>query len=262
MSPQNVIENQNEDPMKDAVTKYQKIDDKSEDKEEKTNNIEPVSFSQLFQFADAVDQKYLTIGICTALISGASQPANLILFGEVLNTLQTPGTDEDETTEKVNFIALMYLVIASQMFITQFTQTAAMSTAAGRQTRCLRESYFRSLLKQEVGWYDVRDQGSLATSVMESTLLIQDGIGEKLALAIQFTSSFFFGLIVALYYVWQLALLLMGVVPVLCFLIGGIANIMTNSAKASSEAYNSAGSTAQETLGSMRTVFAFGGTER
>jgi hypothetical protein len=38
---------------------------------------------------------------------------------------------------------------------------------------------------------------------MESTLLIQDGLGEKLALAVQFSCSFVFGLAVALYYCWQ-----------------------------------------------------------
>jgi len=97
---------------------------------------------------------------------------------------------------------------------------------------------------------------------MESTLLIQDGIGEKLALAIQFTCAFIFGLVVAMYYVWQLALLLCGIVPVLGFLIGGVAQVMTESAKVSAEAYNDAGSIATESLGSVRTVYAFGGEKK
>ena len=38
---------------------------------------------------------------------------------------------------------------------------------------------------------------------METTMVIQDGLGEKFALAVQFVSSFVFGLAVALYYSWQ-----------------------------------------------------------
>ena len=45
--------------------------------------------------------------------------------------------------------------------------------------------------------------GSLASSIMETTMVIQDGLGEKFALAVQFVSSFVFGLAVALYYSWQ-----------------------------------------------------------
>jgi ATP-binding cassette subfamily B (MDR/TAP) protein 1 len=65
---------------------------------------------------------------------------------------------------------------------------------------------------------------------MEWTLLIQDGIGEKLALAIQITSASVYGLIVAFYDAWQLALLLCGVVPAIVIILGSLVGLLTKSA--------------------------------
>ena len=104
--------------------------------------------------------------------------------------------------------------------------------------------------------------GALASSLMESTLIIQDGIGEKLALAVQFTCSFVFGLAVALYYCWELALLICAIVPIFVALIGFLSIYLTSSTAAASDAYNNAGSIAQEALGAIRTVLGFNGEDR
>jgi len=123
-----------------SATKFEGVDFKKIDVEKgNDDDDEPASFTELFQFCNQNDKKYLGVGIFMSVLSGANQPANLILFGEVLNSLQQPGTDEDEVTEKINFLALMYLVIATQMFITQFIQTAAMTMASANQTKTMRE---------------------------------------------------------------------------------------------------------------------------
>lgn len=172
------------------------------------------------------------------------------------------GASTEESVKLVSLLAGLYAAIACQMFITQTLQTACMSTAAGRQTKRLRELYFKSLLRQCITFFDSNDNGALATSVMERTLIFQDGMGEKLALGFQFGTSFFAGLIVALYYVWQLSLLMMGIVPLLAALIVVITTFLKKSSEESLNAYTIAGSTAQQALGAIRTLFALGGERR
>ncbi len=92
--------------------------------------------------------------------------------------------------------------------------------------------------------------------------MIQDGIGEKLALAIQFSSASVYGLIVAFYYVWQLALLLCGVVPAIVIILGSLVGLLTKSTEASNNAYNAAGSVAQESLAAIRTLMSLGNEPR
>jgi ABC-type multidrug transport system fused ATPase/permease subunit len=172
------------------------------------------------------------------------------------------GATKEDSIRLVSLLAGLYAAIAGQMFITQTLQTACMSAAAGRQTKRLRELYFTSLLRQCITFYDSNDNGALATSVMERTLIFQDGMGEKLALGFQFGTSFFAGLIVALYYVWQLSLLMMGIVPLLAILIGIIVTFLKKSSEESLNAYTIAGSSAQQALGAIRTLFALGGEKR
>ena len=223
-----------------------------------TKNV--ASFSELFCASDATDRCYIGTAFTMAVISGCNQPAQLILFGTILNAFN--GATAAESIKLVSLLAGLYAVMGAQMFLTNFAQTALMSAAAGRQTKRLRELYFKSLLKQSITFFDSIDQGALATSVMERTAIIQDGIGEKMALAVQFGTAFIAGLAVALYYVWQLALLIMAVIPVLAILVAIITKFLQSSAEDSLQAYSIAGSTAQQALGAVRTLFALGGERR
>lgn len=213
-------------------------------------------FTELFAYADCQDKLYISLGICAAIISGLSQPGQLILFGSIMNAFNDSTTEE--SVKLVSFLSIMYFVIGCQTFLTNFAQTALMSAAAGRQTKRIREFYFGALLRKDIQYFDKHDQGSLATSVMERTLVIQDGMGEKFALGIQFTTAFFAGLAVALYYVWQLALLICGVIPIIIILIGLIVVEFTKASTRSTNAYSSAGNSALQALGAIRTVFALG----
>ena len=152
----------------------------------------------------------------------------------------------------------MYFIIAIQMFITSFLQTAFMSMASARQTKRIREVFFKNILRQPMTFFDRLDQGSLATSVMEYTTVIQEGLGEKLALGVQFVSSFIIGLAVALYYSWELALLVISFIPIVAIAIGIITAPLPKISENNTISLNKAGSITQESLGSIRTIFSLG----
>ena len=251
----------NEPPSSYKVLDLKDIENNSHNNDKQNDSSSTqANLIELLRDASIKDKSYFCIGVITAIMSGANQPANLILFGNILNSFNT--ADRQEQQRMISFLAIMYVVVAVQMFITQFLQTATMTSFAANQTKYLREIYFKALIRQPIAFFDAEDQGALASSVMESTLVIQDGIGEKFALAVQFTCSFVFGLIVALYYCWKLALLICGIVPVFIILIGSLAGILTKSTQEASDAYNNAGSIAQEALGAIRTVYGFNGEDR
>ena len=225
---------------------------------EPTNKM--ASFRELFCTADTQDMWYIGTGFFMAFLSGCNQPAQLIIFGSILTAFN--GASAADSIKLVSLLAGLYAVMGFQMFISSFAQTALMSAAAGKLTKRLRELYFKALLKQPISYFDANDQGALATSVMERTLIYQDGIGEKLALGVQFSFAFVAGLIVALYYVWELALLMMGVVPVIAALIFFATGFLKFYSEESLKAYAIAGSTAQQALGAVRTLFALGGEKR
>ena len=122
------------------------------------------SIYNLLRGASLVDKLYLVVGVTTAVLSGANQPANLILFGNVLNSFNTASSQQQNSM--VSLLALLYVAVAVQMFITQFLQTVTMTTLAANQTIKLRKAYFQSLLRQPISFFDAEDQGEIMRMYM------------------------------------------------------------------------------------------------
>ena len=117
---------------------------------------ETVSILELFRYADDKDKIAVSIGFFTAFISGINQPAQLIVFGSLLNSFNV--SSSEDSTNKVSFLALLYLILGIQMFLTQFLQTSCVTYAASKQVKRMRQEYFASLLKQEIGFFDGENQ--------------------------------------------------------------------------------------------------------
>lgn len=87
--------------------------------------------------------------------------------------------------------------------------------SAERQIRRVKESYFYDLMKQEIGYFDVKDIGTLASDVETSCVQIRDGVGMKSGQIIRAVAQFFGGYAVALSRDWQMALLMTVAIPVI-----------------------------------------------
>merc|ERR1719181_255578 len=180
------------------------------------------SLRECLTFATAGDLALMAVGLAAVVVSAANQPAQLIIFGTVLESFNQADGD---VVRLVQLCALLYVLVGVQQFVTQFAQTAALAASAGRQAARFRAAYLRALLRQEVGWFDTGcgaaggaaggggASGELASAVMEDGLRFQDGLGEKLGLAVQFVLAFVLGFGVALWYCWPLALAMMAIVP-------------------------------------------------
>jgi ATP-binding cassette subfamily B (MDR/TAP) protein 1 len=210
----------------------------------------------IFRYASTSDRLLIALGFVVAVLSGMSQPAQLIVFGSIINAFND--ASKSEAVDTVEFLALLYFLIGVGTFLCNFFQTAIFTRVAVNLTQKIRERYYAALIHQDISFFDHEDQGSLSVSVVETSIVIQDGLGEKLGLAIQFTSAFFLGIGVGFWYSWQLALVLCALVPFMVILIGLATKTIQKSAKRSTEAYNSAGGYATEILSSIRTVASLG----
>eukprot|EP00180_Rhodochaete_pulchella_P003536 Plantae.Rhodophyta-Rhodochaete_pulchella.ctg6138.p1 GENE.Plantae.Rhodophyta-Rhodochaete_pulchella.ctg6138~~Plantae.Rhodophyta-Rhodochaete_pulchella.ctg6138.p1 ORF type:complete len:205 (+),score=17.02 Plantae.Rhodophyta-Rhodochaete_pulchella.ctg6138:3-617(+) len=123
----------------------------------------------------------------------------------------------------------------------------------------IRTLYLRSILKQEISFYDVQDTGELTSQVAGDVDLIQAGIGDKLATLIMYTSTFVAGVIVGFVYCWKLTLVILAVVPAIIVTGAIFAKIVASATTEGQAAYARAGGVASEILCLIRTVAAFGG---
>lgn len=74
----------------------------------------------------------------------------------------------DETLRSsVGLWSLYYLIIATGVLVALFFATIFWNVSAYRQTRRMRLAFYKSILSQEMGWFDVNEASQLNTRLVE-----------------------------------------------------------------------------------------------
>jgi len=152
------------------------------------------------------------------------------------------------------------LLLASGAAVASYLQTALPMLSAERQAMRLRSRYLAALLRQPPAWHDTHaDAGECSTRLSENVLLVQAGMGEKLAGALQHGTTFIAGLIVGFVTSWRLTLVIFACTPMLIFIVALLKNSTSRYEKEATDSYARAGDAATEALSLIRSVAAFSG---
>ncbi|KAH7472555.1 ABC transporter B family member 2 [Phytophthora ramorum] len=212
----------------------------------------PASFKfvKLYRFATAFDKVLLTVGIITTGANGALFPLMAIVFGNALTGFASTPVDMDS----VNSASLDYLYIAIFMFFTDYVSYVAFYYSAERQMKALRSEALKHMLYMDISWYDKHDALQLSSRLTGDTVRIKDGMGHKLGYAIRYMIQFIVGFIIGFARGWDITLVMACVMPIMAISLSWLIKTMTIMAEFAQKVYAEAGSVAEETLGSMRTV--------
>eukprot|EP00604_Paraphysomonas_vestita_P002962 CAMPEP_0174820940 /NCGR_PEP_ID=MMETSP1107-20130205/5094_1 /TAXON_ID=36770 /ORGANISM="Paraphysomonas vestita, Strain GFlagA" /LENGTH=1282 /DNA_ID=CAMNT_0016037263 /DNA_START=383 /DNA_END=4231 /DNA_ORIENTATION=+ len=120
----------------------------------------------------------------------------------------------------------------------------------------MREAYVKSLLSQEIGWFDINGAAEQSTKVADLCGKVQDGLGRKAADFIQNTAQFVASFAVAFYISWKLSLVLLASLPCIGFCGWLLVTSVTDATNNALVQYSSAGGVATEALNSIKTVTA------
>uniref|UniRef100_A0A670ZUG0 ATP binding cassette subfamily B member 4 n=1 Tax=Pseudonaja textilis TaxID=8673 RepID=A0A670ZUG0_PSETE len=238
---------------------------------EKINMVSPFA---VFRYSDSLDKLLMIVGTIFAALHGASLPVMMIVFGDMTNTFVGSGTigKRNNTTnlsqrfeqleEQMTRYAYWYSAIGAGVLVCSYAYIACWTLAAGRQVKRIRQQFFHAIMRQEVGWFDINDAGELNTRLIDDVSKINEGIGEKIGMLIQGISAFLSGFIVGFTEGWKLTLVILAVSPVLGLSAAVWAKILSSFTNKELAAYAKAGSVAEEVLGAIRTVIAFGGQKK
>uniref|UniRef100_A0A8B9KQN6 ATP-binding cassette, sub-family B (MDR/TAP), member 5 n=1 Tax=Astyanax mexicanus TaxID=7994 RepID=A0A8B9KQN6_ASTMX len=133
---------------------------------------------------------------------------------------------------------------------------------ATRQTKRIREKYFHAVLHQQMAWFDTHPIGELNTRLTDDINTINDGLGDKICIFVQFFCRFLAGIIIGFIYGWKLTLVIMSVSPLLAGSAAVWSKILATLTGKELSAYAKAGAVAEEILVAIRTVVAFNGQQK
>ncbi|XP_059789995.1 phosphatidylcholine translocator ABCB4 isoform X8 [Balaenoptera ricei] len=243
---------------------------------EKTKKVNLIGPLTLFRYSDWQDKLFMSFGTIMAIAHGSGLPLMMIVFGEMTDRFVNIGGN---FSFPVNFSLLMlnparileeemtryayyYSGLGAGVLVAAYIQVSFWTLAAGRQIKKIRQEFFHAILRQEIGWFDINDTTELNTRLTDDISKISEGIGDKVGMFFQAIATFFAGFIVGFLRGWKLTLVIMAISPILGLSTAVWAKILSAFSDKELAAYAKAGAVAEEALGAIRTVIAFGGQNR
>nr|CAG4650007.1 EOG090X02PU [Sida crystallina] len=276
-----------DDPKK---KKKKKKKGKDEEEEKAAEGLPPVPFHHLFRFASISDRFLIAVACTAALATGLSMPAMLILFGGLTNGLVGQGLDPETlnqircnysafinnsnfnisdylpddsyTMDQITTFGIGTASIGGILLILGFIFVTCLNITAENQVYRIRSLFLTAVLRQDIGWYDTKASNDFASRITEDLNKLQDGIGEKIGMFVLCLTGFLASIINAFVHGWQLTLVMMCSMPVLTIAMGILGKVQTTLTQNELKAYGKAGGVAEEVIGAIRTVMAFGGQKK
>ncbi|KAJ0095389.1 hypothetical protein Patl1_16799 [Pistacia atlantica] len=256
----------------------------------------------LFRYADRTDKLLLLFGILGSMGDGMMSPLSMYVLSGVINELGSTDISAsneivDKYTLRLLYVAILVGVSAfiarwlvreavlrpreNQSFAKYTSSTCLLSflefyqkgfrfaegvcwtRTAERQASRMRVEYLKSVLRQEVSYFDNQTASSTTFQVVSiissDAHTIQDTIAEKIPNTLAHLTSFIFCLGVAFILSWRLAL---AALPFsLLFIVPGVVfgTVLKKLGGKGKDAYDIAGGIAEQAISSIRTVYSYVG---
>ncbi|KAJ3243519.1 hypothetical protein HDU78_000400 [Chytriomyces hyalinus] len=237
-----------------------------------------VPLLELFRFADGKDRAMIAVGFIFSAGIGALIPSAILILGQVLGNgamfagampggAPPTGRMMNATAAAVPIPAfdpssfypmiLNFVYFGVAMMVAGYVSQALWVLAGENQARRIRELYMRSILRQDMSWFDMAEEGSLTTRLAQDTALIQDGISEKAGLCVQCLAQFITGFVIAFVKGPTLALVLLAAIPVMAGVGLVMFSVLTKLTARGQDAYAEAGAVAEQVISGIRTIYSF-----
>eukprot|EP00027_Filamoeba_sp_ATCC50430_P010288 CAMPEP_0168548552 /NCGR_PEP_ID=MMETSP0413-20121227/4624_1 /TAXON_ID=136452 /ORGANISM="Filamoeba nolandi, Strain NC-AS-23-1" /LENGTH=481 /DNA_ID=CAMNT_0008578867 /DNA_START=143 /DNA_END=1584 /DNA_ORIENTATION=- len=193
------------------------------------------------------------------MAAGGSMPLYSFIFGELIDAYNK---GEEHMYDEMRKVVVYVVFLGIGTGVSYWGRTFFWMFSSERQIKRIREHYVNAILRQEVTWFDQVGSGELTTRIAGDTIVVQDGMGDKVGLFIQCVCMFICGMIMGFVRGWKMALVILSVVPLIAICGMMMMKLLVSFSTRGQKVYATAGNIAEEVLSSIRTVVAFGGEEK
>uniref|UniRef100_A0A8K9XY09 ATP-binding cassette sub-family B member 5 n=1 Tax=Oncorhynchus mykiss TaxID=8022 RepID=A0A8K9XY09_ONCMY len=232
-----------------------------------------VGFFQLFRYATGCEVLLMIIGLLCAALHGIALPLMCVVFGQMTDSFVQSGQQLNLTVLSgcphvglsctfSSEHAYYFVGIGCAVFLLGTFQVMLFLLTATKQTKRIREKYFHAILHQQMSWFDTHQIGVLNVRLTDDINTINEGLGDKICVFVQFFCTFLSGFIIGFIFGWKLTLVILAVSPLLAGSAAVWSKILATLTSKELSAYAKAGAVAEEILVAIRTVVAFNGQKK
>uniref|UniRef100_A0A0N4V6C8 ABC-type xenobiotic transporter n=1 Tax=Enterobius vermicularis TaxID=51028 RepID=A0A0N4V6C8_ENTVE len=155
---------------------------------------------------------FITFALIIYAIQGCGFPSFAFLFSVILNMFSKP---KEEMKNEGHFWALMFLVLGGSMALCVSSQAISFGYAAEKLTRRLRYILFRNILSMDVAIFDMpkHSSGKILARLAMGAPNVKSAVDYRLGSVITSLVTTACGISIAFAYSWQLASLIVALVP-------------------------------------------------
>ncbi|XP_037948029.1 multidrug resistance protein homolog 49-like [Teleopsis dalmanni] len=221
-----------------------------------------VSFKQLMKL-NAPEWRYLLTGCIAAIIHGAICPVWAILFGDFFGIMSDE--DAEYVQSQTNQFSYIFIVVGLIAGLGTLTQNYMFNMAGVKMTSRLRKTAFKTIISQNVSYFDSERNsvGALCARLAGDCSNIQ-GIsttsvsGARVSVIVQAISAFIASTLTAFFSSWNLTLVSLVTMPIICLSVFLEAYFMKSYALSEKLAVENASQIAVEAISNIRTVASLG----
>eukprot|EP00002_Diphylleia_rotans_P014621 TRINITY_DN2848_c0_g1_i8.p1 TRINITY_DN2848_c0_g1~~TRINITY_DN2848_c0_g1_i8.p1 ORF type:complete len:1149 (-),score=251.56 TRINITY_DN2848_c0_g1_i8:291-3737(-) len=232
-----------------------KIKAATENEQAKEEEAPPVSIGRIYELIKP-DLGWAIFGVLNAAVNGCIMPLYSLAFTEMTNTFYH--TKNEDIRNGAALWSGVFVAIGVGSFIFETGRGYAFGIVTEKLTRRLRRISFKSILNQDIGYFDMPNHstGILATKLATDASLVSGNV-LRIQLTIQNILSIAAGMAIAFYSGWKLTLVVLSIAPII--IIAGYLQMefVGGFAKNESKAYESAGEIISQSISGMRTVSSF-----
>ena len=218
------------------------------------------SLIAVYRFATGMDFILLPVGCIACAATGIAAPIRMLFLGDWFDTAgaSEAGVGDQMPMDTTMTMVMSLIYVGTGLLIARAISEACLKYSRERQILRLKQAYVRAIVRQDIGWYDTSRPEELSTRIGESVSTVTAGLASPLAEPMEAVTALTFGWILAFSKNWAVALVILGIAPMLFMSIAVLLKTTKGAVQKIQDAYAEAGSLASEALSQMRTVAALG----
>ncbi|RDA83476.1 hypothetical protein CP532_7036 [Ophiocordyceps camponoti-leonardi (nom. inval.)] len=213
---------------------------------------------KLIMSFNAPEWRLMVLGLIFCVICGGGNPTSAVFFAKQISTLSQPLTPENrhQVKKDSDFWSAMYLMLGWVQFFAFAGQGILFAKCSERLVRRVRDRAFRTMLRQDVSFFDKDENtsGALTSFLSTETTHVAGLSGATLGTLLMMTTTLVAAIALSLSIGWKLSLVCISTIPVLlsCGFLRFF--MLAHFQRRSKRAYAASATFASEAVSAIRTV--------